>query len=207
MISVLFTMRHDKRTVFIPAIITMVGLHLFSVSLGLVFPLLFSQRVIVYLSVIVFMIFGILMFKDSYYAEDKSSKDKLDELAGELLEKKEGEGEGQEPNKPKPDTELKSVEAGTSKAANGHAGNLGSTPEPAPIASSSSPSKPDQVLPIEEAAEKSYLDQHPSLQLMFLLFVGECGDRTQLAAIALTTTHEVWGVAIGGAIVTSLEIV
>lgn len=42
---------------------------------------------------------------------------------------------------------------------------------------------------------------NPYLQLIGLLFMGECGDRTQLAAIALTVTHSPLGVAIGGAIV------
>ena len=42
---------------------------------------------------------------------------------------------------------------------------------------------------------------NPYLHLVVILFLADWGDRCQISAIVLTATHNVWGVAAGGAIV------
>jgi putative Ca2+/H+ antiporter (TMEM165/GDT1 family) len=168
-------MRHDKWKCFFPAITTMVGLHLSSVALGMVFPLLFSQKVIIYFSVVLFIFFGAMMLWDAYKLEPEEAGEKIKNLEEELIKGKDAEsGDGN-----------KHGEAKDKLVTN-----------------------PDKNLPEENKAPEGMCScflTNPYLHLILLLFVGECGDRTQIAAIVLTATHSAWGVAVGGSIVLMYE--
>ena len=60
---------------------------------------------------------------------------------------------------------------------------------------------PDEKLPMEKKPENDYFCTNPYLHLVVLLFLADWGDRCQISAIVLTATHNVWGVAVGGALV------
>lgn len=174
----MYTMRHDKRKVLLPAVITMVVLHLSSVVLGTIFPLLFSQRLIVNFSVVLFLVFGVLMLYDAYRLEEKSSREKVNELEEELVKENPAAAEplaspGKEASSAQPQIVVT---------------------EPAEESDSSYEINPSNGL-------FTNLLKSPYAHLVLLLFVGECGDRTQIAAIVLTATHSAWGVAVGGSLV------
>eukprot|EP01022_Parablepharisma_sp_SALTPOND_P026517 TRINITY_DN64313_c0_g1_i1.p1 TRINITY_DN64313_c0_g1~~TRINITY_DN64313_c0_g1_i1.p1 ORF type:complete len:218 (-),score=14.70 TRINITY_DN64313_c0_g1_i1:183-836(-) len=188
----MFTMRNDKWGVFFPSIATMVVLHLSSVVLGTIFPLLFSQRVIVYFSVVLFLIFGILMLYDAYTLEEKNAQEKITELQEELNKEK------------NPELKEKLVDAREMKEV--------ASPDTAPqkeiIKEDFTVKVEDSVSSNAKGSSKKEDDglfscffTNPYLHLILLLFVGECGDRTQIAAIVLTATHSAWGVAVGGSVV------
>jgi putative Ca2+/H+ antiporter (TMEM165/GDT1 family) len=156
-------MKHDRCKVFFPAIATMAGLHLMSVAFGTLFPLLFSRNAIVYFSIILFIVFGVMMLYEAYYVEVKKSEDKVKELEDTLL------------NKPESPQDTISTSA-------------------AIVASNPEHQKKD--------AGTQLFCANPYLHLVVLLFLADWGDRCQISAIVLTATHNVWGVAAGGAIVT-----
>ena len=182
----MFTMQHDKWKVFIPAVSTMVVLHLSSVVLGAIFPLLFSQRFIINFSVILFLLFGILMLYDGYTLEEKNTQEKINDLEEELSKKNEN-----------PELKQSLLQSKEEK-------EMINTPNEILIKSnSSSPIKvegPNETINTNSGFFENMI-KNPYLHLIVLLFVGECGDRTQIAAIVLTATHNVWGIAIGGSLV------
>jgi len=199
MITVLFTMKHDKCKVFFPAIVTMMSMHLMSVGFGTIFPLLFSQNSIVYFSVFLFLFFGVMMIYEAYHLEPKTAEEKVQEIQKDLLDKKDPEKEGVEEHK-SPDP----------KAASEPSESIPNSPNPKGLlvppsnglgTAASSPMKQETLLSMEKVKEATYYCSNPYLHLVVLLFLADWGDRCQISAIVLTATHNVWGVALGGAIV------
>jgi len=173
MIVVLFTMKHDKWKVFIPAIFTMMGMHIISVGFGTLFPMLFSRNTIVYFSVFLFLFFGVMMIYEAYHLEPKTAEEKVEEIRVDLLGKK----------------DLESNEAKAVVSTESNDKNLVTMLE--------------VELSIEKTKDKpKYFCTNPYLHLVILLFLADWGDRCQIAAIVLTATHNPWGVAVGGALVT-----
>lgn len=84
-------MKHDKWKVFVPAIFTMMGMHIMSVGFGTLFPLLFSRNTIVYFSVFLFVFFGVMMIYEAYHLQPKTAEEKVQELQNDLIEKKDPE--------------------------------------------------------------------------------------------------------------------
>ena len=60
-----------------------------------------------------------------------------------------------------------------------------------------------KILDIEKEEKEKQFCENPYLHLVVLLFLADWGDRCQISAIVLTATYNVWGVAAGGALVTS----
>jgi putative Ca2+/H+ antiporter (TMEM165/GDT1 family) len=177
MITVLFTMKHDKCKVFFPAVATMMGLHLMSVGLGNIFPLLFSKNAIVYFSVFLFLFFGCLMLWEAYHLQPKKAEEKLAELSQGILHEN------------VPDVEATGSKTITSAG---------------PSTALTTPEPHAKKLDIEKEEKDKQFCENPYLHLVVLLFLADWGDRCQISAIVLTATYNVWGVAAGGALVTKL---
>ena len=159
MITVLFTMKHDKWKVFIPAIFTMMGMHVMSVGFGTIFPLLFSRNTIVYFSIFLFLFFGVMMIYEAYHLEPKSANEKVKELEDDLMEQEDPEAEAVNMELTENTNTLKNVPSSLTKP-------------PSTI------DKPDQNLPMEHKENaKSYLCKNPYLQLVVLLFLADWGNR------------------------------
>lgn len=170
---VLFTMKHDKWKVFFPALVTMMGMHLISVSLGLVFPLFFSRSIIVYFSIALFFFFGIMMIYEAYHMPSTSAEEKIQILENDLHNGSDPEA-AEKTTAPgdKIDEESKTLE------------------------------NTNEVVSADETeAKDKYFCTNPYLHLVVLLFFTEWGDRSQISAIVLTATQNIWGVAVGGALV------
>lgn len=166
-------MKHDKWKVFIPATATMMGMHLISVGFGTLFPLLFSRNAIVYFSVFLFLFFGIMMIYEAYHLQPKTAEEKVQELQNDLLAGKDPEAGGK--------ITVYGAKTEDEKKILGNA---------------------NEALSMEKPETKDkYFCTNPYLHLVVLLFLADWGDRCQISAIVLTATHNVWGVAIGGAIV------
>lgn len=80
MLIVLFSMRYDKWKVMIPAVISMMSLHLMSVAIGKGILLILPKIVVIYFSIALFIFFAILMFYDAYHMVPKSGDEKVQEL-------------------------------------------------------------------------------------------------------------------------------
>ncbi len=188
----------------------MVILHLSSVVLGTIFPLLFSQSVIVYFSVVLFLVFGILMLYDAYTLEEKNAADKINELEEELdeknKEKKDSMKEKLVESKEMKEVSKKDFTPGTAPNEGAQKGEFSVKVEK-PVNESpkgKSALKADEKKDEEEGLCSCFFT-NPYMHLILLLFLGECGDRTQIAAIVMTATHSAWGVAAGGSIVIFLD--
>jgi putative Ca2+/H+ antiporter (TMEM165/GDT1 family) len=183
-------MKHDKWKVFFPAVVTMMSLHLMSVGLGNIFPLLFSRNAIVYFSVFLFLFFGVMMIYEAYHIQPKKAEEKLMELREQLVVQEKVEAKEKA-------LDCSSTDATPIKARN----KAVSSPE---SAHSGHQINVNQLQCVEETNEedsKGYC-KNPYMQLVLLLFLADWGDRCQISAIVLTATYNVWGVAAGGALVT-----
>jgi len=191
-------MKHDKSKVLVPAIATMVILHLSSVALGKICPYLFDQVYIEYAAVVLFLAFGILMLWDAYHLEEKCTEEKIKELEEELENEEKGKLAGAEAKEKS--TEMKE---GLIPEKGEHGLSEGRSPDTAPQKDPLTTNlKMESALVAPEGQGCcSCFKTNPYLNLIILLFVGECGDRTQIVAIAYTGTHNAIGVAVGGSIV------
>lgn len=191
MITVLFTMKHDRCKVFFPAIVTMMGMHVISVGFGTLFPLLFSQNTIVYFSVVLFLFFGVMMIYEAYHLQPKKAEDKISELESGLMAQKDPEAAGSPVVAPITNPEHKDQTP--------HAPTLN---EISTVPGASKAPEPEQQLPVEKKeSQAKYFCTNPYLHLVVLLFLADWGDRCQISAIVLTATHNAFGVAVGGALV------
>ena len=180
-------MKHDRCKVFFPAIATMAGLHLMSVAFGTLFPLLFSRNDIVYFSIILFLFFGVMMLYEAYYLEVKDVNIKVNELGEALLSQPKG-SENKSATAPTPNPRAISKAFTTV------------------VTDADAQAYTEAVTQKKEAGTGSQLYcTNPYLHLVVLLFLADWGDRCQISAIVLTATHNVWGVAAGGAIVTAIH--
>jgi len=183
MIIVLFTMKHDKWKVFIPAIFTMVGMHVISVGFGTSFPLLFSRNTIVYFSV--FLFFGVMMIYEAYNMQSKLAEEKVMELQSDLLAEK--------------TSELREIESkGILKESSDIIKSIDSTTDSPELTAINTE---NEKLSMEGENAKNKIYNNPYIHLVLLLFLAGWGDRCQISAIELTATRNAWGVAVGGGLV------
>ena len=95
MITALFTMKHDRCKVFLPAILTMMGMHLISVAFGSILTSLVNADFVIVCSILIFFIFGIMMIREASRLQVRSAKEKIEELDSEFATKnKDGESLG-----------------------------------------------------------------------------------------------------------------
>lgn len=211
MITVLFTMKHDRCKVFVPAICTMVSMHLLSVCFGTVIQLLVPQNAIVYFSVFLFLFFGIWMIYEAYHLHPKNSEEKVAELEHTLLNKPVAADAACKASSSVPSVDDPEAVAGSSTLSPSK--KVEPRLEMTPGTSPQSPSKmsllpeEEKKLQEQEAAKqnKLFCCTNPYLHLVVLLFLADWGDRCQISAIVLTASYNIYGVALGGAMVRVAE--
>ena len=92
MITALFTMKHDRCKVFLPAILTMMGMHLISVAFGTILTSMVNAEFVIICSILIFLIFGLMMIREAAHLQVRSAKEKIEELDSEFSAKnKDGE--------------------------------------------------------------------------------------------------------------------
>lgn len=189
LIAAILSMRHSRLTVFLGAFSSLVVMSILSAGMGQILPSLFLPPKWTHFGAsILFLWFGIKMGKEGWEMEGGNAK--VQEEMKEVEEEIEEEEEGHERL---PMQDLESGGQDSSKATGGLEGQ-----EPAEM--ESTPSKPAFKKPkvlksrVKEGAHNfaSLFFGPVFVQAFILTFLGEWGDRSQIATIALAAAHVSW---------------
>ncbi|XP_015790000.1 transmembrane protein 165 [Tetranychus urticae] len=88
-IAAIMAMRHNRWTVFMSALSALILMTVLSVFVG-VATAIFSQDLVHYVSIFLFLVFGIKMLKDGYTMTDEEAKEEYEEVQKSLQEKETG---------------------------------------------------------------------------------------------------------------------
>ncbi|KAK0199890.1 hypothetical protein DFS33DRAFT_203307 [Desarmillaria ectypa] len=175
LIAAILAMRHPRLVVFAGAFGSLVVMSVLSAAMGHVLPHLIPKRWTQIAAGALFLIFGTKMLMEA--RKMKSGSEKISEEMREAEE------------------EIEDDEAAHDGTANGsgipleemEAGRVTSTP------------RPPKQSPLLEGARNfcSFFLGPVFVQAFALTFLGEWGDRSQIATIALGAAHNVWIVALG----------
>ncbi|RXW13079.1 hypothetical protein EST38_g12777 [Candolleomyces aberdarensis] len=180
LIAAILAMRHPRLIVFAGAFGSLVVMSILSAAMGHLLPTLIPRRWTQVAASILFLVFGTKMLIEAKAM--KSGNEKIQEEmkeAQEEIEDDEAEHEGRDGD----DIPLEAVEAGERPV---------HTRSPRPAASKSKASLADGARNF-----CSLLLGPVFVQAFVLTFLGEWGDRSQIATIALGAAHNVYLVTIG----------
>lgn len=175
LIAAILAMRHPRMVVFVGAFGSLVVMSMLSAALGHILPTLIPKRWTQTLAGILFLVFGLKMLQEA--REMKAGSDKIREEMKEAEEEIEGDEAGRESSVNGRAIPLEDLEEG-GRARHGRTRSQ-STPM--------------------QATTKSLLDKSRNYcsmllgphftQAFVLTFLGEWGDRSQIATIALGAAH------------------
>ncbi|RWS22066.1 hypothetical protein B4U80_01134 [Leptotrombidium deliense] len=175
-IAAIMSMRHSRWTIFMAAISALIVMTLLSVFLGCIANLI-PRALVHYLSILLFLIFGIKMIRDGYVMSDEEAKEEFEEVNKELAKREAVKTEDIEYSL-SPLTE--DVESGVLKTI-----------------------KPLTVLTRIKRKLLHYISLI-FIETFVMTFVAEWGDRSQIATIALAANHDLFAVTLGAIIGHSL---
>lgn len=173
LIAAILAMRHPRAVVFAGAFGSLVVMSILSAELGNILPTLLPKRWTQALAAVLFLVFGVKMLQEG--REMAAGNDKIQEEMKEAEEEIEGD-EAEHDSIP-----LEALEEGVES--NGRAGH----------ARTRSQSR-DATKTLAEGARNffSLLLGPVFVQAFVLTFLGEWGDRSQIATIALGAAHVSW---------------
>ncbi|KAK0217011.1 UPF0016-domain-containing protein [Armillaria fumosa] len=176
LIAAILAMRHPRLVVFAGAFGSLVVMSILSAAMGHVLPHLIPKRWTQIAAGALFLIFGTKMFIEA--RSMKSGSEKISEEMKEAEEEIEDDEAIHDGTANEHGIPLEEMEAG---------GRVSSTPRP-----------PKRSRLVEGARNFCSFFLGPVfVQAFALTFLGEWGDRSQIATIALGAAHNVWVVAMG----------
>ncbi|KAF8122980.1 hypothetical protein EV363DRAFT_1358214 [Boletus edulis] len=179
LIAAILAMRHSRLLVFAGAFSSLLLMSLLSAEMGHLLPKLIPQKWIHFSTGVLFLVFGSKMLLEAREMQDGSEK-----MEEEMRETEEEIG-------------YSAAEMG-SAISNGHSAPLGRVDEDEACAVPTPPQKMTKPNIADGARNFCNFILGPVFVQSFVLtFLGEWGDRSQFATIALGATHSVYLVTLG----------
>ena len=205
LIAALMAMKYPRILVFTAALSSLVVMSVLSAVLGHAVPALIPKNLTAFLAAALFIVFGVKMIKDGLEMESGT--------ASVQHEMAEVEAELQEKSRDRSSSLSRKLEAGTLSAAQQQAQAQASRPH-ALRRKTSSPSLSDSdeddyasARGVRKARKQRMLEGTQNLaglllspawvQTFVMTFLGEWGDRSQIATIAMAAGQDYWYVTVG----------
>jgi putative Ca2+/H+ antiporter (TMEM165/GDT1 family) len=202
LVAALMAMRHPRLVVFSAAFSALIGMTVLSAVLGHAVPTLIPKTFTKFMAAILFLVFGAKMLKEGReMSPDEGVGEEMREVEAELEEKEHQQLRmGRRRSSVTPHN-LEAGRAGGRPKTRGSGNRLPSPPES--ISSSSSRgSSPHPRQRLNDAFSGlsnlfSLLLSPAWVQTFVMTFLGEWGDRSQIATIAMAAGQDYWWVTVG----------
>lgn len=204
LVACLMAMRHDRVVVFSAAYGALIAMTVLSALLGHAVPALISPHITNYLAAGLFLVFGVRLFLEARkISPDEGVSEEMKEVEMELEEK---EHQAARRARRRSSVSLYALEAGRAPVRK-HRSSAGAGRLPSPPSSPSSAGSSRDVSPSRTSAFKNAVDGLSNLfslvlspawvQTFVMTFLGEWGDRSQIATIAMAAGQDYWWVTAG----------
>ncbi|KAJ5154615.1 uncharacterized protein N7500_010054 [Penicillium coprophilum] len=201
LVAALMAMRHDRLVVFSAAFSALIGMTVLSAVLGHAVPTLIPKAFTKFMAAILFLVFGVKMLKEGReMSPDEGVGEEMREVEAELEEKEHEQLRMSRRRSSVTPHNLEAGRAGRPKT-RGSGNRLPSPPESL-SSSSSRGSSPQPRQRLNNAVSGlsnlfSLLLSPAWVQTFVMTFLGEWGDRSQIATIAMAAGQDYWWVTIG----------
>ncbi len=201
LVAALMAMRHDRLLVFSAAFTALIAMTVLSAILGHAVPTLISKRVTNFLASMLFLVFGLRLLREGYGMSP-------DEGVGEEMKEVEMELEEKELLARREERRQSSISPYTLEAGRGRPSRSKQRFPVPPRSPSSSPSPSRSPSPGRSTIKNIFVGLNNLCSLLLspawvqtfvMTFLGEWGDRSQIATIAMAAGQDYWWVT-GGAI-------
>ncbi|KAL2261885.1 hypothetical protein VTK26DRAFT_3091 [Humicola hyalothermophila] len=198
LVAALMAMKHDRLVVFSAALSALIAMTVLSAILGHAVPTLIPKRVTSFLAAVLFLVFGARLLREGLaMSPDEGVSAEMQEVEMELAEKenlarKEGRGSIVSPDalemgfgsrKSRPKSRFPALPRSPSSSPEGR------SPSPRPGALAGVLQGLNNLL--------SLLLSPAWVQTFVMTFLGEWGDRSQIATIAMAAGQDYWWVTLG----------
>ena len=204
LVAALMAMRHDRIVVFSAALSALVAMTVLSAVLGHAVPTLLPRRFVSFAAAILFLVFGAKMLREGLQMpKDSGVGEEMKEVEAELEEK---EHLARQNGRRNSNLSAFALEAGRGRRT--HTRGSSSIPEkprsPSVSSSDRSPSPSSRGASLKNITGGlnnllSLILSPAWVQTFIMTFLGEWGDRSQIATIAMAAGQDYWWVT-GGAI-------
>ncbi|KAJ5124169.1 uncharacterized protein N7515_007994 [Penicillium bovifimosum] len=201
LVAALMAMRHPRLVVFSAAFSALIGMTVLSAVLGHAVPTLIPKTFTKFMAAILFLIFGVKMLKEGReMSPDEGVGEEMREVEAELEEKEHEQLRMGRRRSSVTPYNLEAGRAGRPKT-RGSGNRLPSPPESLSSSSSrgSSPQPRQRLNDVISGFSNllSLLLSPAWVQTFAMTFLGEWGDRSQIATIAMAAGQDYWWVTIG----------
>lgn len=202
LVAALMAMRHDRLVVFSAAFSALIAMTVLSAVLGHAVPTLIPKSLTKLIAAVLFLIFGAKMLKEGReMSPDEGVGEEMREVEMELEEKEQEQIRMGRRRSSITSHNLEAGRVGGRTKSRGSANRLPSPPESVSSSSSrgSSP-RPQQRwndFLVSVSNLFSLLLSPAWVQTFAMTFLGEWGDRSQIATIAMAAGQDYWWVTVG----------
>ncbi|KAI2786460.1 hypothetical protein POX_g08846 [Penicillium oxalicum] len=202
LVAALMAMRHPRLVVFSAAFCALFVMTVLSAVLGHAVPTLIPKSVTKLMAAVLFLVFGAKMFKEGReMSPDEGVGEEMREVEMELEEKEQEQRRmGRRRSSVTPHS-LEAGRAGGRAKSRGSSNRLPSPPESVSSSSSrgSSPTPGRRFNDMMSGVSNlfSLLLSPAWVQTFVMTFLGEWGDRSQIATIAMAAGQDYWWVTVG----------
>jgi Ca2+/H+ antiporter, TMEM165/GDT1 family len=194
LIAALMAMRHDRWVVFSAAFSALITMTVLSALLGHAVPTLIPKWLTNFLAAALFLVFGVKMLMEARkMSPDEGVGEEMKEVEMELEEK---EQEARRMNRRRSSISPYVLESGRAKSGNSR---LPSPPSSGASSRDVSPSRKSSISNMLSGLNNlfSLLLSPAWVQTFVMTFLGEWGDRSQIATIAMAVGQDYWYVIVG----------